>query len=110
MPVARLLACLALVATLSVAATAPAATDNTTLTIVDVDGKAHDFPIATLLAHPDAVTLRVEGDPSYGDASPAFRAIPLAKVLAGLPVDGRRRAEGDGARRLRRATAGRQGP
>ena len=88
MLVNRLFACLVAAAALAVAAPASAATDNTTLTVVDAEGKTHAFPAASLLAHPEAVTLKVPGDPAYGDASPAFRAIPLAKVLAGLPVAG----------------------
>lgn len=61
---------------------------ETTLTVVDAKGGSHAFPIATLLAHPDATTVTVTGDPSYGADAPAFKAIPLAKLLAGLPVEG----------------------
>lgn len=84
----RLLACLATAALLGLAAPTAAAADATTLTIVDAKGASHAFPRDTLLAHPDATTVTVTGDPSYGAAAPAFRAIPLTRVMAGLPVEG----------------------
>jgi len=84
----RFVPCL-LVAVAALAFSAPTAdADQGTLTVVDATGASHDFPAATLLARPDVETLRVAGDPAYGDASPAYRAIPLAKLLAGLPVEG----------------------
>ena len=61
---------------------------GTTLTIVDADGASHRFPIEALLARPDVETVTVAGDPAYGAASPAYRAVPLARLLAGLPVRG----------------------
>lgn len=78
-----------LVALAALALSAPMAeAAQGTLTVVDAAGAPHDFPAAALLARPDVETLRVAGDPAYGGASPAYRAIPLAKVLAGLPVEG----------------------
>ena len=61
---------------------------ETTLTIVDADGAAHRFPIEALLARPDVETVTVTGDPAYGDATPAYRAIALTGLLSGLPVQG----------------------
>ncbi|MEQ8814397.1 MAG: cytochrome c [Thalassobaculum sp.] len=68
-------------------ATAAAAAE-TTLTVVDADGASHRFPVESLLGRPDVETVTVAGDPAYGDASPAYRAIPLTGLLAGLPVRG----------------------
>lgn len=84
----RLFACLAAAAALGLAPSTAMAAENTTLTVVDTMGGSHAFPIDTLLAHPDATTLTVPNDPAYGDTSSTYRAIPLAKVLAGLPVEG----------------------
>lgn len=68
------------------AVTATAA--ETTLTVVDAAGGSHAFPLAGLLARPDAETIRASGDPAYGNASPTYRAVPLHKVLAALPRAG----------------------
>lgn len=73
------------VATLGV----PAATAaETTLTVVDTNGGSHALAMSDLLARPDVRTIRVSGDPAYGDASPAYRAVPLAGLLAGWPTAG----------------------
>lgn len=68
--------------------TVSAAAAETTLTVVDSSGGSHSFAMADLLARPDLETIRVAGNPAYGDASPAFRAIPLHRLLAGLPATG----------------------
>lgn len=73
----------------ALALSVPAANaDPGTLTVVAADGTSHSFAAAALLARPDVETLRAPDDPAYGAASPAYRAIPLAKVMADLPVAG----------------------
>lgn len=81
---AGLFAALALVA---LAAVSPAAAAPP-LTVIDASGATHSFPTADLLAHPAAETVTVARDPAYGGTSSTYRAIPLARVLAGLPVFG----------------------
>jgi len=44
--------------------------------------------LTSLLARQDVETVTVTGDPAYGDAAPAYRAIPLAALLAGIPTAG----------------------
>lgn len=82
-------AALLLVALAAVAGSAPGAiAAETTLSVVDTTGGAHDFAIETLLARPDAVTITVPGDPAYGNETSTYRAIPLAGLLSGLlPTD-----------------------
>ncbi len=88
MPTSRLLPrLLSLLAVLTLASTAAIAAD-TALTIVDADGASHRFAMRTLLDRADVETVTVTGDPAYGDASPTYRAIPLAGLLAGLPASG----------------------
>ncbi len=81
---AVLFAALALIA---LAVFSPAAA-GTALTVIDANGATHTFPITDLLAHPAAETVTVARDPAYGGAWSTYRAIPLARVLAGLPVWG----------------------
>ena len=61
---------------------------GTALTVIDANGAKHTFPITDLLTHPAAETVAVARDPAYGGTSSTYRAIPLARVLAGLPVSG----------------------
>ena len=88
MSVARMhefaMAFLAMTALAVSTATAAAAT----LTVVDTAGRSHALAMSDLLARPDLRTIRVAGDPAYGDGSPAYRAIPLAGLLAAWPVAG----------------------
>ncbi|MGE4218040.1 MAG: cytochrome c [Alphaproteobacteria bacterium] len=66
----------------------PAAAADQALTVVDAKGATHSFTRAELLKHPDARTVAVTDDPAYGAASPEYRAIPLSRLLAGMPTAG----------------------
>lgn len=80
----RLTACLTALLLLAL----PASADDLALTVVDAKGDSRSFARADLLKHPDARTVTVTGDPAYGSASPGYRAIPLARLLAGMATAG----------------------
>jgi mono/diheme cytochrome c family protein len=84
----RLWPCLLLAVALLVQPGSASVAAETTLTIVDAKGEAHDFPIDTLLAHPNADTIMVTGDPAYDADSPRYRVIPISRLLSGIPVEG----------------------
>jgi mono/diheme cytochrome c family protein len=55
--------------------------------VVSAGGATRQFASEELLARPDAATLAVAHDPSYGGAATTYRAVPLRVLLSGLPPD-----------------------
>lgn len=86
--VARLFGLLLTVLTAMTLAVPTAGAAGTALTVIDSEGGSHTLALPELLARPDARTIRVADDPAYGSTSPAYRAIPLAALLAAWPVAG----------------------